>query len=397
MGLIVGKTESLLEDTNTYIYEYDTSNRLIGVIKNGMQQSMYNYDFNGNRILGSIGNTPFTASYDSQDRILSFSNIAYRHHPNGEMIERSRGALPPDQFKYNAFGQMKSIHLSNGKAVEYELDSNGNRVFVKVDQESTFQNIYEANDRIAVQFDHRSKTVKEFFYSSEISSPEIMRYKDQYYRFIKDHLGSPRLVVNTKTGQVAQRMDYDVWGRVIENTNIGFQPYGFAGGLYDDASQLVKFGARVYDPEVGRWTSRDPILFGGGDTNLYGYVFNDPVNFIDDNGLSAKDITRIRNTFARAVNELDNIGGRRHGSGLINGLLSNYNVTWGKYPEGRGCGGQAQFVKDQLDGLKTDDKWQFNVVSRKGGLHYLIEATSSNPNDPKLEIDPWKNTFLIGN
>ena len=306
-------------------------------------------------------------------------------------------ALPSDNFGYNAFDQMKSVRLSSGRTVDYELYSTGNRVLVSINQAKAFQNIYEFKDRIAVQFDHRTQATNEFFYSSSISSPDFMKYKNQYCRIIKDHLGSPRLVVNTKTGQIAQRMDYDVWGKVVANTNIGFQPYGFAGGLYDDTTQLVKFGARDYDPEVGRWTSRDPILFGGGDTNLYGYVFNDPVNFIDDNGLSAKDITRIRNTFARAVNELDNIGGRRHGSGLINGLLSNYNVTWGKYPEGRGCGGQAQFVKDQLDGLKTDDKWQFNVVSRKGGLHYLIEATSSNPNDPKLEIDPWKNTFLIGN
>lgn len=42
---------------------------------------------------------------------------------------------------------------------------------------------------------------------------------------------------------------------------------------------------RDYDPETGRWLSKDPILFGGGDTNLYGYVMADPVNFIDPLGL----------------------------------------------------------------------------------------------------------------
>jgi hypothetical protein len=46
----------------------------------------------------------------------------------------------------------------------------------------------------------------------------------------------------------------------------------------------VRFGARDYDPETGRWTAKDPILFGGGDTNLYGYVLNDPVNFTDRSG-----------------------------------------------------------------------------------------------------------------
>ena len=49
-------------------------------------------------------------------------------------------------------------------------------------------------------------------------------------------------------------------------------------------TQLIRFGARDYDPETGRWTAKDPILFAGGDTNLYGYVINDPVNWVDPEG-----------------------------------------------------------------------------------------------------------------
>ncbi|KKO47498.1 hypothetical protein VT06_16780, partial [Arsukibacterium sp. MJ3] len=48
-------------------------------------------------------------------------------------------------------------------------------------------------------------------------------------------------------------------------------------------------GYRDYDPQTGRWTARDPIGFAGGDTNLYGYVLGDPINFIDSNGLSGMD------------------------------------------------------------------------------------------------------------
>lgn len=47
----------------------------------------------------------------------------------------------------------------------------------------------------------------------------------------------------------------------------------------------MRFGARDYDPEVGRWTAKDPILFAGGDTSLYGYVLSDPINFSDPTGL----------------------------------------------------------------------------------------------------------------
>lgn len=73
------------------------------------------------------------------------------------------------------------------------------------------------------------------------------------------------------------RYDYDV----PHNT---FQPFGFAGGLYDQHTKLTRLGARDYDAETGRWTAKDPIRFAGGDANLYGYTLNDPVNLIDPEG-----------------------------------------------------------------------------------------------------------------
>ena len=106
------------------------------------------------------------------------------------------------------------------------------------------------------------------------------------YKIISDHLGSVRLVVNSSNGNIVQRMDYDTWGKVLSDTNPGFQPFGFAGGIYDQDTGLVKFGARDYDPETGRWISKDPIKFDGG-INLYAYADNDPVNKIDPNGLDS--------------------------------------------------------------------------------------------------------------
>jgi RHS repeat-associated protein len=80
-------------------------------------------------------------------------------------------------------------------------------------------------------------------------------------------------------------MNYDSYGNVLTDTNPGFQPFGFAGGLFDRDTRLVRFGARHYDPDTGRWTTKDPILFAGRDTNLYVYASNDPVNRYDSSGL----------------------------------------------------------------------------------------------------------------
>ena len=91
--------------------------------------------------------------------------------------------------------------------------------------------------------------------------------------------------MSSETGEIVQRIDYDAFGRITLNTNPGFQPFGFAGGLYDYQTGLVRFGARDYDPEIGRWTAKDPILFLGGQSNLYAYVLSDPVNLADPSGL----------------------------------------------------------------------------------------------------------------
>jgi len=106
------------------------------------------------------------------------------------------------------------------------------------------------------------------------------------YRIVSDHLGSPRLVIDTSTNAVVQRMDYDEFGNVIQDTNPGFQPFGFAGGFYDQHTKLTRFGVRDYDAETGRWTAKDLILFAGGDTNLYSYALNNPTNLNDLDGRS---------------------------------------------------------------------------------------------------------------
>ncbi len=83
-----------------------------------------------------------------------------------------------------------------------------------------------------------------------------------------------------------QRIDYDDWGNVQSDSNPGFQPFGYAGGLYDRDTGLVRFGARDYDPRTARWTAKDPIGFAGGDTSLYGYVEGNPISKIDPLGLA---------------------------------------------------------------------------------------------------------------
>jgi len=86
---------------------------------------------------------------------------------------------------------------------------------------------------------------------------------------------------------VVQRMEYEAFGNVVLDTNPGFQPFGFAGGIYDSETTLIRFGARDYDAESGRWTSKEPLKFDGNSYNFYSYVDNDPINLRDPRGENA--------------------------------------------------------------------------------------------------------------
>lgn len=134
--------------------------------------------------------------------------------------------------------------------------------------------------------DANSAIVSTFIYATRTNIPDYMVNNGQTYRFVVDHLGSVRLVVNASNGSIAQRIDYDEFGRVVSDTNPGFQPFAFAGGLYDADTGLVRFGSRDYDAMSGRWTALDPLLFKGGQPNLYVYINQDPINLTDAQGLN---------------------------------------------------------------------------------------------------------------
>jgi len=112
-----------------------------------------------------------------------------------------------------------------------------------------------------------------------------MEHNNQTYHLLYNHQGSLRAVVDSN-GTIVKEVQYDAFGNITLDTNSALHVnFGFAGGLYDTDTKLTRFGYRDYDAQTGKWTAKDPIGFQGGDTNLYGYVLQDPVNFVDPRGL----------------------------------------------------------------------------------------------------------------
>lgn len=199
--------------------------------------------------------------------------------PNAAVEDSTTG------YDYDAFGNLRVVALPDGKKVEYVIDGANRRVGKKVNGMLVQGFLYQDQLKPVAELDGEGKLISRFIYAGGVNVPTHMEKGGQTFRIITDDLGSPRLVVDTESGEVVQRMDYDEFGKVLQDSNPGFQPFGFAGGLYDPDTQLTRLGARDYDSTTGRWVSRDPIGFRGGQSNLYCYVGNDPVNRHDPSGL----------------------------------------------------------------------------------------------------------------
>jgi RHS repeat-associated protein len=253
---------------------------LVSMNRNGVTTT-WTYDDNGNR---THENGQAIASHDEQDRLLSYRGASYEYTENGELKSKTESGVSTT-YNYDELGNLLKVTLPGDVVVDYIIDGRNRRIGKTVNGTLTQGFLYQDQLNPIAELDGSGNVVTRFIYADKINVPAYMIRDGRSYRIISDHLGSPRLVIDSQTGEVAQRISYDVWGNITEDTNPGFQPFGFAGGIYDQHTGLVRFGARDYDPVTARWTAKDPIGFAGGQANLYSYLLDDPVNWIDPYGL----------------------------------------------------------------------------------------------------------------
>ncbi len=309
LGRVKTQTEEILGEAHADEYDYDARGQLKTWKRDGVVVGSYTYDDNGNR-------TGDGASYDAQDRLLADSSASYGRDALGRRTHRVAGGATTT-YRWDLYSRLVGVDLASGQKVANVYDPLGRIVARRVDGAVAEGFLYGDMLGPIAQLDASGAVQIRFVYSTRSECPEYLERDGKRYRVWCDLRGSPRLVVDAATGAVAQRLDYDAWGRVTNDTNPGFQPFGFAGGLYDPRTQLIHFGVRDYDAATARWLSKDPV--GRiAEPNAYRYVGNDPINFIDPTGLTAR-------TFLS--NFIDGHANARTGGGLL--LLDQQVVAAG--------------------------------------------------------------------
>ena len=282
-----GRIVVKIEYTNNRLYfnryTYDKDGRLVKVYRNGRLSESYTYDANGNRVEAAVRGRTYSAQSTLDDRLEVYGDSTYRYDEDGFLIEKSTPE-GTTTYSYDTTGALTKVTLGDGTRIRYLQNALGQRAAKEINGTvvekylwrdlTTLLAVYDADGNIKARFEYADERV-----------PYAVTVDGKRYHLHYDNLGSLRTVTDMNHTAVKEIV-YDSFGNITEDSNESFKiPLGFAGGLYDPDTKLTHFGYREYDPFTGRWTSKDPIGFKGGDSNLYGYVLNDPVNLVDPWGL----------------------------------------------------------------------------------------------------------------
>ncbi|HSR52646.1 MAG TPA: RHS repeat-associated core domain-containing protein [Acidobacteriota bacterium] len=277
-GRVVSQVERILGTGTTFEYGYDSDGRLVEVTQDGLVVENYSYDVNGNRVARTAGGMTETADYDVQDRLTDLGGVAVAHDADGFRTEHGN-----ERYLYSARGELLSALLSDGRQVTYTYDGFGRRTSRTLDgQTTTYLYGNPDNPFEITASDDPAGVRSRYLYDAGRRLLAVER-AGQRYAVASDHLGTPRVVTNP-AGTVVRTFSADAWGVPLTMSGTFQLAIGFAGGLADPATGLVRFGTRDYDPRSGRWMSRDPALYDGRQANLYAYAANSPVSLVDPTG-----------------------------------------------------------------------------------------------------------------
>lgn len=202
---------------------------------------------------------------------------------NGNLTDDGNGKT----YEWDAENRLVAINGGTLRS-EFTYDPLGRRVkIVEKDNDvviSTKHHLW-ADETQPVEERDDSDTVTKRFYAQGVQVTAASSPADKLF-YTRDHLGSVRELTDN-SGTLRARYDYDPYGRVTKVGGDLEADFGFTGHYYHAASGLNLTLYRAYDGSAGRWISRDPIEEEGG-LNLYGYVENNPINWVDPLGLYAQ-------------------------------------------------------------------------------------------------------------
>jgi RHS repeat-associated protein len=368
-------------------YAYDQIYQLTQVTQAANTTESYTYDPVGNRT-ASLGVSSYTNN--ASNELTSRPGVTYTYDSNGNTLTKVVSSNTTT-YAWDYGNRLTSVTLpSSGGTVTFKYDPLGRRIYKSLSSGGTSVFAYDG-DNLIEETNSSGTVVARYTQTQNIDEPLAMLRSSTTSYYQADGLGSITSLSNG-AGSLAQTYTFDSFGKQTASSGSLVNPFQYTGRELDSETGLYYYRARYYDQTTGRFLGEDPIGFDAG-ANFYAYVSNRPQNFADALGLSQNDVTRILKQAQNETNQMTK-NGQRIDPGPLNNLVSSLQMLVGYKTPNLGCGQQADRVAAalQLPTVPYDDNWTFSV--HQWGWHQYGVARSSNPNDPTIIFDPWKNQFF---
>jgi RHS repeat-associated protein len=275
----IGNRLTKTQDDTLYEYEYDAIYRLQTATVDLSLEESYGYDPVGNRLSGPVAGDSY--SYNIGNQLTTDTDAQYIYDANGNMISKTTQA-GTTVYLYDYENRLVQVTLPDATIVGMKYDPFGRRIEKSVN--GVLTNYFYDQEDILFEYDGSGNPTNRYMHGPGIDEPLAVEMSGNTYYYHADGLGSVMFLTKSNR-KIEETYSYDSFGRPQGGTIR--QPYSYTGREWDAEIGLYYYRARYYDPEAGRFISRDPIGFEGGDVNLYGYVGNNAVNLIDPFGLES--------------------------------------------------------------------------------------------------------------
>lgn len=282
LGRVTHLSETVDGATRDVEYGYDMAGRLeaVTVSGNSAASRIYVYDDslagNGNRTAEKDGTGSVLArpNYDQQDRLLAYGAASYTWTAAGEQALRATSA-DTVSTTYDPLGNLIDLGyrqasasgpngpITLGTVYAFEVDGQNRRVRKLVNDTPVQGWIYRDALHPVAELDGAGAMLNRYVYATQQQVPDLILRGTVVFRVVTDHLGSVRAVVDVTTGAVAQRLDYDAWGNLTQDTAPTFQSVGYAGGIQDREAHSVRSARlRSFHRKVDNTGSERSIVQG---------------------------------------------------------------------------------------------------------------------------------------
>ena len=261
-------------------YGYDADGQLTSVSLPSGETILYQYDAAGNRV--SVTDNGVTTAYttNNMNEYTAAGTALYTYNLAGQVTSMTNSA-GMTTYGYNAAGKLVSVNTPTD-AITYQYDALGN-LLSSTDNGQVTTNLIDPTGLGNVIAQYTGNTLAaSYTYGLGLTS-QVSAAGAAYYAF---DLTGNTVDLTGSNGTVLNTYAYLPFGTSLGSTGTTPNPFTFVGqaGIMTDASGLQYMRNRFYDASVGRFTEPDPTGLNGGDVNLYRYVWNSPVRFIDPSG-----------------------------------------------------------------------------------------------------------------